>query len=103
MKDTKNQKLQNFLYLVKREKLQNFGLNPKKPKRFFFREEKEGFVVFDSLMCDIFFMNETAKEILFLFDSGLSKKIIKKYISKKYKISFEKALGGINKILGAIK
>jgi len=103
MKDMKNRKLQNFPYLVKKEKLQNFGLNPKKPKRFFFREEKEGFVVFDSLTFDIFFMNKTAKEILSLFDSGLSEKVIKEHISKKYKISSEKVLSGINKIFGTIK
>lgn len=103
MKNMKHQKLQNSQYLVKKGKSQNFGLNQiKKPMRFFFRREKHGYIIFDSLNFNIFFINKTAKEILSLFDSGLSKKRIIKHISKKYKISSKKASKGVDKILGEI-
>lgn len=104
MKYMKNQKLQNSPYPVKKEKLQNFGLNPiKNLKRFFFRKETQGFVVFDSFHTNVFFVNNTSKEILSLIDSGLSKEEIKKYISNKYKITQKKALQGINKLWRALK
>ncbi len=99
MKDTKNQKLQNSPYLVRKGKLQNFGLNQtKKAKRFFFREEKEGFLVFDSLNSNIFFVNKTSKEILLLIEENLNKISIVEIISKKYKISKNKSSQAVNLI-----
>ncbi len=104
MKNMKNQKSQSSLYQEKKGKLQNFGLNQiKRPKRFFFRKEEQGYIVFDSLSSQIFFTNKTAKEIISFFDSGLTKKEIIDSISKKYKISSQKASKGINKILREIE
>jgi len=100
----KNQKSQNFLNLVKKEKLQNSGLNQtKSSKRFFFRKESEGFVVYDSSSSEVFFTNKTAKEILILIDKGLSKEDIIKKISNRYNISKKNALSEVNNILEKIK
>jgi len=98
MKNMKNQKLQNFQYLVKKGKLQSFGLSPKKPTRFFFRKEEKGFIVFDSLDSNIFFVNKTSKEILLLIEENLNKSFIIEIISKKYKISKDKSSKAVNLI-----
>ena len=104
MKSMKNQKSQNFQKLVKKEKLLNFGLNrTKTPKRFFFRRELKGFILYDSLNSEIFFINKTAKKILFLIDKGLKKEDIIKKISKKYKISEKKVSKGVNNVWSNIK
>ena len=98
MKDTKNQKLQNFQYPVRKGKLQNFGLNHKTPKRFFFREEPQGIIAYDSLTFSIFFINKTSKEILLLIEENLNKTSIVEIISKKYKISKDKSSRAVNLI-----
>ena len=79
--------------------MQNFGLNQtKKAKRFFFRKEKEGFIVFDSLDSNIFFVNKTSKEIILLIEENLNKISIIEIISKKYKISKDKSSKAVNLI-----
>ncbi len=100
IKYMKNQKLPNSQSLVKKEKLQNFGSSQtKESQRFFFRKESKGFIVFDKLSSEVFFINGTTKEIISLFDKGLSIGEIVKKISEKYNISKEKAIKGINRIL----
>ena len=98
MKNTKNQRLQNFPYLVRKGKLQNFGLNHKNPKRFFFRKENQGIIVYDGLDSNIFLVNKTSKEILLLIEEGLNKTSIVEIISKRYKISKNKSSRAVNLI-----
>lgn len=98
MKYMKNQKLRDSQCLVKKEKSQNFGLSPKTLKRFFFREEKEGFIVFDSFDSNVFFVNKPSKEILLLIDQNLNKGIIIDLIAKEYNISKNKSAKAVNLI-----
>jgi len=78
-------------------------LNRKRPKRFFFRKEKKGFVIYDILNSEIFFINNTAKEILILIDEGLSKENVIKQISKKYNLPKKGIIKGVNKLWKEIK
>ena len=104
MRHTKNQKLLNSQNLGKKKKLQNFGLSQtRKFQRFFFRKESKNFIVFDKLTSEIFFINKTTKEIISLLNKRLSIEEIVRKISNKYHISEERAIKGVNLVLGNLE
>jgi len=72
-------------------------------KRFFFRKEHIGFIVYDKLTSEVFLVNKTGKIILEFFNKGYSEKEIVNKLSEKYKISKKLIKSDLKPIYNVIK
>ena len=52
--------------------------------RYFIRKEKKGFLIYDSLDSEIFFVNLIGKEIIFLLEKNYNKEKIVHFLQDKY-------------------
>jgi len=74
-----------------------------KPSRFFLRVEAGGFVAFDSLNSKVYFINNSAKEILSLINKGFSREEIIQKLSKKYNFNVNELRKDITNFLDEVK
>ncbi len=72
--------------------------------RYFIRKEKKGFLIYDSLDSEIFFVNLIGKEIIFLLEKNYNKEKIVHFLQDKYNNSSkEKIKLDVNNFLKSLK